>query len=105
MAPPVVVIPRRRLRSPASGLSQCGSKLLRLQNRRYGAKRAGIRRRNPYHTRHAYACWLLNAGANPSFIASQLGHQNAQMVYNVYAAWIEDLNNNQVDELNKKLSL
>jgi len=35
--------------------------MLRLQNRRYGAKRAGIRRRNPYHTRHAQehirACW------------------------------------------------
>ncbi|EUB39909.1 hypothetical protein HMPREF1502_0947 [Klebsiella sp. AS10] len=22
-------------------------------------KRAGIRRRNPYHTRHTFACWLL----------------------------------------------
>ena len=29
-------------------------------------KRAGIRRRNPYHTRHTFACWLLSAGANPS---------------------------------------
>ncbi len=33
-------------------------------------KRAGIRRRNPYHTRHTFACWLLSAGANPSFIAN-----------------------------------
>ena len=68
-------------------------------------KRAGIRRRNPYHTRHTFACWLLSAGANPSFIASQMGHENAQMVYEVYATWIEDLNNSQVDELNKKLRL
>ncbi|EFH7176082.1 integrase, partial [Escherichia coli] len=29
-------------------------------------KRAGIRRRNPYHTRHTFACWLLTAGANPA---------------------------------------
>lgn len=29
-------------------------------------KRAGIRRRNPYHTRHTFACWLLSAGANPA---------------------------------------
>ncbi len=43
-------------------------------------KRAGIRRRNPYHTRHTFACWLLTAGANPAFIASQMGHETAQMV-------------------------
>lgn len=35
-------------------------------------KRADIRRRNPYHTRHTYACWMLTAGANPSFIANQV---------------------------------
>lgn len=40
----------------------------------------GIRRRAPYQTRHTYACWALSAGANPSFIASQLGHEDAQMV-------------------------
>lgn len=59
-------------------------------------KRAGIRRRNPYHTRHTFACWLLSAGANPSFIASQMGHENAQMVYEVYGAWIEEMNGEQV---------
>lgn len=48
-------------------------------------KRAGIRRRNPYHTRHTFACWLLSAGANPSFIANQMGHETAQMVYEIYA--------------------
>ncbi|AVR04050.1 tyrosine-type recombinase/integrase [Pluralibacter gergoviae] len=68
-------------------------------------KRAGIRRRNPYHTRHTFACWLLSAGANPSFIASQMGHENAQMVYEVYGAWIEELNGDQVSMLNNKLAL
>ncbi len=48
-------------------------------------KRAGIRRRNPYHTRHTFAYWLLSAGANPSFIANQMGHKNAQMVYKIYS--------------------
>ncbi|WP_370570037.1 tyrosine-type recombinase/integrase [Serratia sp. OS31] len=41
------------------------------------AKLAGIRRRNPYHTRHTFACWFLTAGANPSFIVAQMGHANA----------------------------
>lgn len=68
-------------------------------------KRAGIRRRNPYHTRHTFACWLLSAGANPSFIANQMGHENAQMVYEVYGAWIEELNGDQVLMLNSRLAL
>lgn len=68
-------------------------------------KRAGIRRRNPYHTRHTFACWLLSAGANPSFIANQMGHENAQMVYEVYGTWIEELNGDQVLMLNNKLAL
>lgn len=66
-------------------------------------KRAGIRRRNPYHTRHTFACWLLSAGANPSFIANQMGHENAQMVYEIYATWIEEMNGEQIDMLNRKL--
>ncbi len=68
-------------------------------------KRAGIRRRNPYHTRHTFACWLLSAGANPSFIANQMGHENAQMVYEIYATWIEEMNSEQVAMLNAKLAL
>ena len=68
-------------------------------------KRAGIRRRNPYHTRHTFACWLLSAGANPSFIANQMGHDNAQMVYEIYATWIEEMNNEQVAMPNSTLVL
>ena len=67
-------------------------------------KRAGIRRRNPYHTRHTFACWLLSVGANPSFIASQMGHENAQMVYEIYATWMEEMNGEQVEMFNGKLA-
>lgn len=28
-------------------------------------KRAGIRRRNPYHTRHTFACWLIIGWSEP----------------------------------------
>ncbi|EGQ5281463.1 TPA: tyrosine-type recombinase/integrase [Enterobacter hormaechei] len=54
--------------------------------------RAGIRRCNPYHTRHTFACWFLPAAANPSLIANQMGHENALMVYEIYATWIEEMN-------------
>ena len=67
-------------------------------------KRAGIRRRKAYQSRHTYACWSLSAGANPSFIASQMGHASAQMVFNVYGAWMADSSAEQIAMLNKKLS-
>lgn len=66
-------------------------------------KRAGIRHRKAYQSRHTYACWSLSAGANPSFIANQMGHASAQMVFNVYGAWMADNNAEQITMLNQKL--
>jgi integrase len=67
-------------------------------------RRAGIRHRKAYQSRHTYACWALAAGANPTFIATQMGHRNAQMVYNVYGAWMSENNADQVSMLNSRLS-
>ncbi|KEA54633.1 integrase [Mangrovibacter sp. MFB070] len=67
-------------------------------------KRAGIRYRKAYQSRHTYACWSLTAGANPNFIAKQMGHSDAQMVYRVYGSWMEDNNQEQIVILNQKLS-
>lgn len=66
-------------------------------------RRAEIRRRRPYQTRHTYACWLLSAGANPAFIATQMGHENAEMVYTVYSAWIHALDGDQIEFLNQRI--
>ncbi|HBL5329212.1 TPA: DUF3596 domain-containing protein [Enterobacter hormaechei] len=63
-------------------------------------KRAGIRHRKAYESRHTFACWALSAGANPSFIANQMGHTNAQMVFNVYGKWMAEQNGDQVALLN-----
>lgn len=46
----------------------------------------------------------VTAGANPSFIASQLGMEDAQMVYRVYSSWIKEFNGDQVRMLNDKYS-
>lgn len=43
------------------------------------------------------------AGANPSFIASQMGHEDARMVYEVYSKWIGDMNQDQVNMLNNQM--
>lgn len=64
---------------------------------------SGVRRRRPYQTRHTYACWMLSAGANPAFIANQMGHENAEMVYTVYSAWINALDGDQIAFLNQRI--
>lgn len=67
-------------------------------------RRAGLRYRNAYQSRHTYACWSLSAGANPNFIATQMGHSDAQMVYKVYGKWMSEKSADQVSLLNQALS-
>ncbi|MEH3087675.1 MAG: tyrosine-type recombinase/integrase [Xylophilus ampelinus] len=52
-------------------------------------RRLGIRRRRAYQTRHTYAANALSAGVNPAYIARQMGHKNAKMLFQVYAKWID----------------
>lgn len=47
----------------------------------------GIRYRSPYCTRHTCATMMLMAGANPAYVAAQLGHSVAVLL-KVYARWI-----------------
>lgn len=68
-----------------------------------GLRRAGVRNRHPYQSRHTYACWSLSAGANPSFIATQMGHEDSRMVYEVYAKWIGDMDKDQVAIINRRI--
>lgn len=66
-------------------------------------RRAGLRYRKAYQSRHTYACWMLSAGANPAFIATQMGHSSAQMVFSVYGSWMPENNEDQLAMLNKKM--
>jgi len=61
---------------------------------------AGIRHRRAYESRHTYACWALSVGANPSYIATQMGHRSAQMIYTVYGKWMSENNADQLAILN-----
>jgi integrase len=53
-------------------------------------KALGIRGRSPYQTRHTFATRGLMEDVNPAYIARQLGHKDAQMLFKVYAKWIDD---------------
>lgn len=67
-------------------------------------RRAGVRHRKAYESRHTYACWSLSAGANPNFIAQQMGHASSQMIYNVYGKWMSENSIDQISLLNARFS-
>jgi integrase len=51
-------------------------------------KIAEVRYRNPYQTRHTFASSLLMLGANPLYVATQLGHADTTMITKHYGRWI-----------------
>jgi integrase len=53
-------------------------------------KKAGIRYRNTYQTRHTYASMMLSQGENLMWVSKQLGHVDVEMVIKTYGRWIPD---------------
>jgi integrase len=54
----------------------------------HALKRAGVRYRRPYQTRHTYASMMLSAGESPMWVASQMGHTDWTMIARIYGKWI-----------------
>ncbi len=54
-------------------------------------EKAGLALRNPYQTRHTAATLWLASGENPEWVAKQLGHADAQMLFRVYSKFIPNL--------------
>lgn len=51
-------------------------------------RRAKVRYRNPYQTRHTYASMMLSAGEHPMWVAKQMGHSSWVMIARVYGRYI-----------------
>lgn len=56
-------------------------------------RKAKVRYRNPYQTRHTFASALLAAGVPEMWVARQMGHTNTAMLVRHYGRWIEQGNN------------
>ena len=54
-------------------------------------KKAGVRYRRMYETRHTFASWALAAGETSEWVARTLGHVDTTMVYRVYGRYIPNL--------------
>ncbi|WP_213306089.1 Arm DNA-binding domain-containing protein [Paraburkholderia sacchari] len=51
-------------------------------------KRAKVRYRNPYQTRHTYASMMLSAGERELWVANQMGHADTTSIRRNYGRWI-----------------
>jgi integrase len=67
-------------------------------------KKAGVRQRVLYQTRHTFASTLLSSGANPLYVAKQMGHKDTTMVTKTYGKWIE-LEDNALPDFYEKLTI
>jgi len=56
----------------------------------WALKRAGVRYRYPYQTRHTYASMMLSSGEHPMWVAQQMGHADWSMIIRRYGRWMPD---------------
>lgn len=75
---------------PWTGKPWTGDKQIRVNCWAHILKKAEVRYRNPYQTRHTYASTLLSRGENPLWVAQQMGHVDTEMIIKHYGRWIPE---------------
>ena len=53
-------------------------------------KKAGVKYRKPYQTRHTYASMMLSAGENLLWVSKQMGHKNPAITLKAYGRFIKN---------------
>ncbi len=53
-------------------------------------RKAGIRYRNPYQTRHTFATRYISQGANLFWLAGQMGHKGPEMLFRHYGSYLKE---------------
>lgn len=56
----------------------------------WALKKAGVRYRYPYQTRHTYASMMLSSGEHPMWVSRQMGHRDWSMIIRRYGRWMPD---------------
>ena len=76
--------------NPRTGERWTGDQSIRLTVWTSALKRAKVKYRRPYQTRHTYASMMLTAGESIAWLAQQMGHSDWGMLRRVYAKFIKD---------------
>jgi integrase len=76
--------------NPQTGERWTGDQPIRKTLWTWALKRAGVRYRKPYQTRHTYASMMLSAGEHPMWVSKQMGHADWTMIAKVYGRWMPD---------------
>lgn len=53
-------------------------------------KKAGVRYRNPYQTRHTFATQHISQGVNLFWLAAQMGHKGPEMLFRNYGSYLAE---------------
>lgn len=53
-------------------------------------RKAGIRYRNPYQTRHTFATRMISQGVNLFWLAGQMGHKGPEMLFRHYGSYLAE---------------
>ncbi|MEQ1639158.1 MAG: tyrosine-type recombinase/integrase [Methylococcales bacterium] len=76
--------------NPRTDLPWTGDQAIRKTCWLPAIKKAGVRYRKPYQTRHTFASMLLSAGENLAWVSRMLGHSSVTQTSKAYATWIPD---------------
>lgn len=64
-------------------------------------KKAGIRYRNPYQTRHTFATRHISQGANLFWLAGQMGHKGPEMLFRHYGGYLKEYDGSTVNNIHR----
>ncbi|NVK23843.1 MAG: tyrosine-type recombinase/integrase [Gammaproteobacteria bacterium] len=64
---------------------------------------ANLNYRPAYQLRHTYASQMLMAGAQPTWLATQMGHSDTSMISKIYGKWIPGQDPDYIHKLAEKL--
>lgn len=78
--------------NPRTGEPWTGDQAIRKTLWTHALKRAGVRYRRPYQTRHTYASMMVSAGEPLAWVSKQMGHTSVVTTARIYAGWIPTTN-------------
>ncbi|OHV11169.1 Arm DNA-binding domain-containing protein [Kushneria phosphatilytica] len=74
--------------NPRTGEPWTGDQAIRKTLWAHALKRAGVRYRRQYQTRHTYASMMVSAGEPLAWVSNQMGHTDVIITARIYANWI-----------------